>query len=97
MNCKCPAYPFPHRPSGGECQAPKDGQLVCKDCGGICEGTYIDSGIGPYEFWGAKGYDSVVDWVSECCEANLLNPNGSLAEPPDNRDEDQPSRWGKHA
>ena len=97
MNCNCPAYPFPHRPGGGKCQAPKEGQLVCEDCHGACEGTYVDFGIGTYEFWGAKGVDRQVAWASECCEATVLWPSGHRAEPPDTRDEDQPSKWRPHA
>ena len=92
MNCNCTAYPFPHRPGGGKCQASKDAHLMCEDCRGSCEGTYVDFGIGSYEFWGAKEVDRQVHWVSECCEATVFWPSGHRAEPPDTRGEDQPSR-----
>ena len=28
--CYCPAYPFPHRPGGGKCQA--TGEVWCPNC-----------------------------------------------------------------
>ena len=31
----------------------------------------VDQGIGPYEFWGRKGFDSNLQWVSNCCEAQV--------------------------
>jgi hypothetical protein len=50
----------------------------CSDCGKECSSTQIDEGIGPYEFWGARGVHH--DWVtvSDCCEAEILesNPTG---------------------
>lgn len=30
MPCYCPAYPFPHRPGGGKCQA--TGEVQCPNC-----------------------------------------------------------------
>lgn len=43
----------------------------CGNCGKVCEMVQRDMGIGPYEFWGRKGFDSDLQWVSECCEATV--------------------------
>lgn len=49
---------------------------TCNCCGETCYLTKIDNGIGPYEFWGAKGNDSQIEIVSCCCEADyILDPN----------------------
>lgn len=43
----------------------------CGGCGNPCSTKIIDDGIGGYEFWGSKGYDSQ-KWVgSDCCEDTL--------------------------
>ena len=44
----------------------------CSCCGQECEVKVVDNGIGSYEFWGAKGYDSRPEAVSECCEADVF-------------------------
>lgn len=44
----------------------------CKECGKEADGTFVDFGIGPVEFWGAKSNDSDVQFVSKCCEADLV-------------------------
>jgi len=36
----------------------------CEECGEFVETALVDNGIGPYEFWGAKGYHH--DWRLEC-------------------------------
>lgn len=43
----------------------------CPACKEMAEAIIVDNGIGPYEFWGAKGFDSHPEVVSECCEAHL--------------------------
>lgn len=43
----------------------------CGACKEPCEGQFLDFGIGPYEFWGAKSCDIDIHWVSECCEADI--------------------------
>lgn len=46
--------------------------FVCTECKQPCRPKALDHGIGPYEFWGQKGYDSQPDVGSDCCEAPLL-------------------------
>ena len=36
-----------------------------------CE--FIDFGIGPYEFWGARGNDSCIQFVTKCCESHTID------------------------
>ena len=81
--CYCSAYKFPHRAGSGKCQGP--GELLCSACGEVAEGTSVDFGIGAYEYWGSKGVDRNVQWVSRCCEASLLEntPNKPEASPPE--------------
>ena len=45
----------------------------------------VDNGIGAYEYWGAKGVDRNVQWVSTCCDATLLEntPSKPEASPPE--------------
>lgn len=43
----------------------------CGECKKECNVVTVDYGIGPYEFWGAKGYDSRPADVSNCCEATV--------------------------
>lgn len=68
--CRCPAYPFPHRRSGGACSGHS---TVCKSCGEACTPKREDFGIGPYEYAGAPGTHH--DWatVSDCCEAEVYD------------------------
>lgn len=49
-----------------------DVQFICSDCKQPCTPVGIDRGIGPFEFWGAKGFDSQPDVGSDCCEAMVL-------------------------
>lgn len=44
----------------------------CGECGKLCNDVERDFGIGGYEFWGAYGYDSNVQVVSECCDGDLF-------------------------
>ena len=41
---------------------------ICQGCGEPCEIVSVDYGIGAYEYWGASGYDSRIELVSNCCE-----------------------------
>jgi len=50
--------------------------LYCTECDQECRENYIDGGIGAYEFWGAKGYDSRPVIVSDCCEASIRDDEG---------------------
>ena len=81
--CYCGAYKFPHRAGSGKCQGP--GETFCQACGNIDSGHSVDSGIGAYEYWGAKGVDRNVQWVSTCCDATLLEntPSKPGASPPE--------------
>lgn len=42
--------------------------VVCADCGEPARIVMRDFGIGSYEFWGSKGYDSDERFVTECCD-----------------------------
>lgn len=45
----------------------------CGDCGKECRAVKVDQGIGAYEYWGFKGFHHDWQWVSDCCEAELLD------------------------
>jgi hypothetical protein len=81
--CYCGAYKFPHRAGSGKCEGP--GETFCQACGNIDSGHFADFGIGAYEYWGAKGVDRNVQWVSTCCDATLLEntPGKPEASPPE--------------
>jgi hypothetical protein len=48
--------------------APTD-TVTCTGCGDPCHVVEVDFGIGAYEYWGAPGFDSRIERVSNCCEA----------------------------
>jgi hypothetical protein len=52
----------------------------CEDCGKMVRGTWADFGIGAYEYWGYKGVDTNFQFVSECCEAPILDETGAYVE-----------------
>jgi hypothetical protein len=68
--CHCSSYGFPHRMSGGACQATSD-QELCQACGQPDSGKSMDFGVGWHEYWGHVSFHSDVQWVSTCCEAEL--------------------------
>lgn len=68
--CHCKAYPFPHRMGSGKCWAFESGPF-CGSCGEPCTARIIDQGIGSYECWGEKGFDSRKVLASDCCKAEL--------------------------
>ena len=43
----------------------------CPDCHEMAEAIVVDNGIGSYEFWGQKCFQSSPEVVSNCCEAPL--------------------------
>lgn len=43
----------------------------CGVCGKECSSHWEDDGIGPYEFWGQKGNQSVTVLVSDCCDGDV--------------------------
>ena len=56
-------------------RAPKpfEGRYICPECEQRVFGQVCDSGIGPYEFWGQKGFDSRPYWGCENCDAELCD------------------------
>jgi len=50
-------------------------QGICSRCGNGCTATWVDFGIGPYEFWGSRGNHHDYQVVSPCCEA-LMEEGG---------------------
>lgn len=56
--------------------------MICPDCHKECSAHIVDNGIGPYEFWGAKGWDSRTEVESDCCDAYLeIDPSEVMPEP----------------
>lgn len=53
----------------------------CPDCHEMAEAIVVDNGIGYYEYWGAKCFDSRPEVVSNCCEAYLdIHPSEVVPE-----------------
>jgi hypothetical protein len=52
----------------------------CEDCGQPCYGELHDDGIGPYEYWGCKGIDHRYVFLSDCCEAEILDQSPFCSE-----------------
>jgi hypothetical protein len=46
----------------------------CPHCHEMAEGRWEDHGIGTYEYWGAKGVDTDIQWVCEHCGWQLPDP-----------------------
>ena len=46
---------------------------ICSDCGQPAPGTWINIGIGPYEYWGSRETHTDWRWASKCCGAELLD------------------------
>ena len=56
---------------------------ICPGCGACDpEVVLVDSGIGYYEFWGARGYHRDEHWLTKCCETQAESfwpePNDNL-------------------
>jgi len=45
---------------------------ICEDCGHFCIAVVRDFGIGPYEYWGARGNHHDYQQVSPCCEVSIV-------------------------
>lgn len=45
---------------------------ICSGCGQEVTSVTVDFGIGPYEYWGARGVDTRYEEVSPCCESLVL-------------------------
>ena len=52
----------------------------CDNCGLPCFGVEHDEGIGAYEYFGAKGVDHRYVFLSDCCEAEILEHNPCCSE-----------------
>ena len=63
----------------------------CSECGLECTGKSVDFGIGPYEYWGQKGNNTQIEWVSSCCEATITDEEKNVIDPPE-PDYDEPER-----
>lgn len=57
----------------------------CSGCHEECSGKWEDIGIGVYEFWGQKGSDVQMTYMSTCCEAEVIK-NGRFYEGPTDED-----------
>jgi len=73
--CYCGAYPFPHREGGGKCLGNSwpGGEYICESCRERATAKFIDTGIGPYEYWGAPGVDRRLEFLTTCCEVTPLD------------------------
>lgn len=45
--------------------------MICPNCHEDVEGVWEDVGIGSYEYWGAKGFDSRMSFLCESCGEEL--------------------------
>ena len=72
--------------------------MNCSSCGEEAEGKHVDFGIGRGEFWGAPFNDVQVQFVSACCEADLMDGRFPVTHDPDNYgpDEDDPPASAYH-
>ena len=53
-------------------------RYICSECKETCVGTKVDFGIGYYEYWGAKCVDTKIQFVSQCCEAQMRDDAGDV-------------------
>ena len=44
----------------------------CSACHKPATARQMDFGIGPYEYWGCRGFHHDLQWASPCCEAEVL-------------------------
>jgi len=65
---------------------------ICESCKQECSVGIIDNGIGHYEFWGAPGFDSRPEAVSDCCEAPAVNDQGDIISDSDIREDEADAR-----
>lgn len=52
----------------------------CESCGLPCIGVEHDEGIGAYEYFGSRGFDHRYVFLSDCCEAGILDQNPCCSE-----------------
>ena len=65
---------------------------TCEDCEQECSVGIVDFGIGHYEFWGAPGFDSQPEAVSDCCEAPAFNDQMEYISQEDIKEEEECAR-----
>jgi len=52
---------------------------ICTNCKEHCEVNIVNNGIGPYEYWGAKGNDVQLEATSNCCDAPaIIHASGEM-------------------
>lgn len=51
---------------------------ICESCGMPCDSKTVDDGIGPYEYWGAKGVHHDYYQASDCCGAEIAEGGGKI-------------------
>ena len=63
----------------------------CGECKQECVVITVDYGIGSYEFWGARGCDTQLALVSNCCEADVFTDEAcTIPYEPDYPDQPEP-------
>jgi hypothetical protein len=45
---------------------------ICSECKKSCKEAYRDFGYGLTEYWGAKSSHHNWQWVSACCDGDLI-------------------------
>jgi len=51
---------------------------ICDCCGEACSAVPVDVGIGPYEYWGARGNHVDIQLLSPCCDAEVVEGGQTL-------------------
>lgn len=52
--------------------------MFCTECRRECRTQVVDFGIGAYDYGGAPRYDSQIEEVSDCCEAEVVDDIAKL-------------------
>lgn len=55
----------------------------CSECGKACKEVKRNFGIGAYEYWGATGSQDNWQWVSHCCDGDVVASLDELEEEED--------------
>ena len=51
---------------------------ICSECGDHCNGHIVDFGIGGWEMGDQHGFQSRKQFVSECCDAQMMERSGDM-------------------
>jgi hypothetical protein len=51
-------------------------KVTCAVCKNECNAKVVDNGIGSYEYWGIRGFDSQKSIESDCCDAPCIDDEG---------------------